>query len=221
MPYKKKYKSKSKTKRPSNGKAWYNRKYSAMDIANKAWSAAKWIKGVLNTESDFYDSSGTMSADDNGSAVIPLSAIPQGDGASQRIGRQVKAVSLSGHFNITLNASVNQDVVRIVVVSLRDGTVPGITTIMDSATVNSFYNLNNTRVFEVLCDKSYSIDANYKGLIHVRFHCKLNHKIQWAKDDSTTPQYGNIYMFSMGTTANASGVPTTIDYNLRLRYVDN
>ena len=63
MPYgyypKKQYNRKGKYRKKNS---WYERKYSAKDVAIMALKKAKWIRSMLNTEKKYFDSENTAQA---------------------------------------------------------------------------------------------------------------------------------------------------------------
>lgn len=198
---------------------WYRRRYSPAEMASKALRGLSYVKGMLNTERKYLDTTGSTYSCDTTPSVIHLTNIVSGDTQSQRDGRQVKLTKLSGRINIACSSVNGQDNVRVMIIRMKTNAAPGVTDVLDTATVQSFRNLNNVRFMDVVYDKLYNLDTDNKGQLLVTINKYLQTKVQWTAGANTV-QYGHYYMFILGTWATASN-PSTANYSFRVRYVDN
>ena len=117
-------------------KSWYNRKYSALQLATKAWKATRYIKGLVNSEMLHNRIGGNINIDSTG-GLLSLAAISQGDSDSGRTGNSIFARNLSMNLNVKINAS-NLATQFIRIVLLQDNqqisdTAPTISDVLDSA----------------------------------------------------------------------------------------
>lgn len=220
MPYKKKIYKKGKRSKRSNGSSWYDRKYSTKDLAYKAYNGLKWIASRLNTEKKFFDASQTMNADDDGSSVLWLTNVLQGDTTSSRDGRQVRAVSLNLKLWCRLDGTVNSDTVRILILRNKQAAAPSIADVLTGPEIYAFRNLDNVRDIQVIRDMTFTLDADSLNQKLYNINIPLSHKVQWDIG-TNTPAFGHLYIFAVGTIANASNTPTVITCESRFRYVDN
>lgn len=198
---------------------WYSRKYSAFDIARKAYSATKYIKSMLNTERKFIDTSVTTAAVMPLTGVVhQLTPIAHGDLANNRSGRQVKLSSL--HIKLTLFiGGAGLDSSRILIVKSKTNQAPTLSTIIDvnGDPTYSFRNLDTVRDYKVIYDKAFVMTTASTTEKHIEIHKKLSNKVQWEYN-SNTIEYGHIYLILCSNQA--ASEPSYI-YNSRVRFVDN
>ncbi len=94
-----------------------------------------------------------------------LNIIPQGDGESERIGRQITIKSISCRYIITLPETITLDescdTVRIMLIldQQTNGAQAPLLDVLELAEIRSYRNLSNVNRFKVLYDKKTSVSA--------------------------------------------------------------
>lgn len=231
MVYRKKTVRKTYRKKPTVG--WYDRKYSAMDMARKALKNVHYIKGMINCEKKYNDQSNIlMNQSINTSGVIQLiSGIPQGDGDSQRDGNSVLARSLlirgSLNSNMATGAIQNQ-VVRMIIFqdkNVSGGVTPTVSDILEAANVGTerapFSPLNvhiNGRV-KILRDRLLkTIKTQDTGMMIVNEYIKLYTHLKFNGSLGTNVSGGAIY--ALFVNGNDSW-PCEADLLTRIGFYDN
>lgn len=201
-----------------------NRKYSAMDLASKAWSAAKYVKALVNVEHKFLDTTYTYTAQSTTPVVTWLTSISEGSDYNQRDGISVKASALyikgTAAPNPTQTTFLQQ--LRCIIFQDNDntGTAPVASDLLEASTdIHSPLNHTNGKRFRVLMDKNYLINADANGGHSIKKYFKLNDHIRWSNSTTGTRE-GHIYMLTMSDTATAAQEPG-ISWYSRLRYIDN
>lgn len=203
--------------------AWYNRKFTAFDVASKALRAAKYVKSLINVEKKFLDTVQANTSVSSTAGVNQLSAISQGTDYNQRDGLSVKAASIQGRIQVTANSTstVGHQLRYILVRDMNDdGTAPVISDLLESATnVNSPLNHTFGDRFKVLYDKSFNTSQTGPEIQVKDFYIPLNDHIKWS-DATTGRRVGHIWCFYLSDTAVAGESPTFNAY-WRLRFIDN
>lgn len=103
-----------KSKKRSNT-SWYNRKYSALEIAKKALAATRYMKGMINCEKKYHTTSQNTTFARAG-VMSYLSAIPLGDSAVQREGNSVLLRSIYLNYSVVKNTSVATTKCKVAIV---------------------------------------------------------------------------------------------------------
>lgn len=200
-------------------KAWYARKYSTEDLAWKAWEAAKYLKGIINSEMYHMVNASAASVDTTGT-VVSLCNIAQGDDISGRTGDSIFVKYLQSRFIVTKHASATFTSVSIFFVidnqQVAD-TAPTITDVLQSADPLSGLNLSKHKRCRVLARYNFMLDANDVSK-EFKLNKALKHHVFFNGTASTDIQKGGIYM--MAISNEASNTPTII-YNDRISYYDN
>ncbi len=216
MPYRKTYRRKRRSRKP-----WYEKKYSTMQLAHKAYSGMKYLKSVINVEKKVHDTviSGTFITD--AGVVLPLSQIPQGDGIANRDGNSVKATYLGLRLNLVQHDSATSTLTRVIVVmdnqQIADST-PVITDLLALATVTSFLAAPSLGRFTVLYDKVQNFMDVSVIQKYLEINIPLQQHIRFNGPAGTDVQKNNFYLMLVGdeATNDPSFLGTT-----RLRFVDN
>ena len=215
MPYKK-YRRKRRYSRRSQ--PWYRKKYSAMEIADKAYRGMKYLKSVVNVEKKIQDTSISTSPTSSG-YVTPLTQILQGDGINNRDGNSVKVTYLGLRGNFTANDA--HTLTRMIV--FRDNqqigdTTPSVSDVLQSADPNSFLNQNTLGRFKVLLDRRYqNTDAGNNKGIAFKHDLSLQHHVRYNGAAATDVQKGGLYILLVSDDA----VGPNIAIECRVRFVDN
>lgn len=151
-------------KKRTGGKPWYRKKYSAMEIASKALSMAKYMKGMINCEKKYHDTSGAPTPSDSGQIAL-VSGIPAGDDNTNRSGNSVLVRSLYVKFRCsvnTTNTENNQNIRLILFIDKQqNGAAPTVSNILQTFggtnSIVSPLNLDMAPRFKVLYDKVFNL----------------------------------------------------------------
>lgn len=202
-------------------KSWYNRKYSALQLATKAWKATRYIKGLVNSEMLHHRIGGNINIDSTG-GLLSLAAISQGDSDSGRTGNSIFARNLSMNLNVKINAS-NLATQFIRIVLLQDNqqisdTTPSVTDVLDSAYPNAPLNQSTAGRFTIIRNWEFYLNAtNQPGRV-LKKYFKLWHHIRYNGSASTDIQRGGLYLLYISDQATN---PPTAGYQIKLGYHDN
>lgn len=193
MPYgRKTYKTKRRVVK-SGRVSWYNRKYSALDIAKKALKATHYMKGMINCEKKYHVAYTNIAPTTSGSLAC-LSQIAQGDTASTRDGNSILCRSLLINIDIAKNTNVADTKCRVILFqdigfSVDAATLAG-SDILDSSLMGTSYapmapvaQKTNGR-FKVLRNWSFTLNAT---LLNKRIHeyVKVYTHIKFDGTDAT------------------------------------
>lgn len=210
MPYRRKYKKR--------GKGPFNDK-TCLITANKAWALAKWLKERINAEKKVFDNTVTATPDTSG-AVTHLSAIADGITENERVGLSIKSVALNVKGSANLHVSATSTYLRaIYFVDLQQvsDTSPGVTDVLQSASVNSFLNPDTFGRFKILSDRRYKLNTDQPNVLH-SLNKKLNHHIRFNGTLGSDIQKGGLYLLTI--SSEAANTPT-YSTQCRVRYYDN
>lgn len=221
------YKKNNATKKKKAGMkktAWYERKFSAKDLAIKAIKNANRIRKLINVERKKFDSSSSAMVVDTGS-VIALSNIAQGDSDGDRDGFSLLTQGLLARLWMTGNNNDNATVLRILffVDNQQVGdTAPSITDVLESSAPTA--PLNNATVgrFRILSDDVYALNNQVSGTGVEKFakmYFPINHHIRFNGTAGTDIQKGGVYMGVLSNNASPNG--PNLNYYCRLTYTDN
>lgn len=196
-----------------------------------------YLKGLINTEFKFKDTSASTQVIGNTSATAHyalLNGLSRGTDANQRVGRSIKLKSVQLQATIRLNdacAATTENNVRVLLVMMKDP--EGIAPTYSGSTFRSIYltdsissmrDLNNRGKFYVL--KQWYIALNAEGVKsrNIKFYKKMNtHQYFNAQ---TNGDIGDItsnalYLIAIGDLNNANPDETWISYQARIRFIDN
>lgn len=205
-------------------KAWYDKQYSAMQLAKKAWQMAKYIKTLVNVERKFIDTSIAATLGNTG-AVTRITDIAGGSAYNQRAGLSVKATSLFLRGSFICNNSIVGSLAqraRCVVFEDMDntGTAPTTADVLESVAVNSPLNHTNGKRFKILYDRVFVLAPDASNAIQqFKHYIKLNDHVRWS-DTTTGTREGQLYVIYFCDTGTATNQPA-VDLQARIRFVDN
>lgn len=210
---------------------------NALKMAGHAYSMARTVASIINSEKKFHDTSINYNPDVNAS-ITCLTNMSQGSTEVTRTGNTValKSLELRGWLkwdDTTANGIMEYVRVALVVdYNNNAGTPPTYTDIwLNSDPHVNFRNMDNRRRFKVLMDKVYSAD----GQKHIRLVEKFKRfKMKKDKhgnptvstkvyfDGSTGNDYtkNHIFLVIMGSSATAQTASAT-SFVSRIRYYDN
>lgn len=216
VKYRKKQSKKKGRKTP-----WYNRKYSAYQIASQALRATRYIKGLVNSEMLHNRIGGNMTIDSTG-GVLALSAISQGDTDSGRTGNSIFTRNLFMNLNIKANASnLSTQFVRIILFQDNQqisDTTPTVTDVLDSAYPNAPLNQSAAGRFTVMRNWEFYLNSGTHPGKVLKKYFKLWHHIRYNGSASTDIQRGGLYLLYI---SDQSVNPPTSGYQIKLGYHDN
>lgn len=202
-------------------KTWYNKKYSALQLATKAWKATKYIRGLVNSEMLHNRIGGNITIDSTG-GLLPLSGISQGDTDSGRTGNSIFARNLFMNLNVKVNASnLSTQFVRLIL--LQDNqqisdTTPSVSDVLDSAYPNAPLNQSTAGRFTIIRNWEFYLNtATNPGRV-LKKYFKLWHHIRYNGTASTDIQRGGLYLLYI---SDQSTNPPTAGYQIKLGYHDN
>ncbi len=116
-------------------------------------------------ETKFLDTSitGHVLGSTGGTVDDSMNHVAQGTTESQRVGRQIRIhhINIRGNFNFAEHATESNDVCRFIVFldKQANGAAAVTADILESASVHAFRNLANTKRFQILDDKHFTINA--------------------------------------------------------------
>lgn len=220
MPYKRN-KSKRVKKRKPRASSWYNKRYSVAQLAGKAWSGVKYIKGLVNSEMYSLENSASGSTISTTPTVIHITATGSGDGESNRTGNSIYVKSYFIRGGFVIDPDIPTSFVRMVIV--RDtqqvgDTAPAFNDVFSSNSCFSVVNDTTKGRFDILCDRVYTLDNSGKRNIAFKCYIPMRSHVRYNGTATTDIQRNGLYLMFI------SDQPTdTVSYSYgdRLRYHDN
>lgn len=191
-------------------------------------SLAKWKK-LHKPETKFYDATDTLGS----IAPFPTSWIRrdlscpviQGITASTRIGNDVVAKSIGFSFGVYRNPSgATVQRVRWMLINYKDseGSVPTAGELFQ--TTSLFLpqrNLQWAGQFQVLADRTITLDSALRNQVTVRYRRKLGLRMIYQDNSGTTGGQTKNQLFLVLWSDQASNQPTAQDLSWRLTFNDN
>lgn len=188
-----------------------------------------YIKSLINTEMHHTEYTGTFNTSSAGS-ITSLSTVAVDDTNNGRTGSKIlpRYLNINGYIESPASGATY---VRFILFMWKDDTPPTVTTILQSADINSFLNENITgaknddRKVQVLRDKKYSIvQATETSVRFIKIRIPFNGPkikrkvhIKYIDDNSTdVPIYNGIYMLVL-----SNNNPAPLSYSARLSFYDN
>ena len=200
------------------------RQISWAQVARKAWSGVKMLKGIVNAEKKTFDRDCSNLPDTTGS-IQCLTDIAQGDDYNGREGRSILAKSLELFGNLNVGANNTDTFCRFIVfidTNLQDsGTLPAVTDYLTSASQAALRNPNPNfmKRFVTLMDTTVCVDE-YNPNKQWRFFKKLNHHIKFDGTAAADASQGAILLLTISNMTGAGNTPTSA-LRSRMRYYDN
>lgn len=108
--------SRVRVRRKRSSKSWYDRKYSTLQLAQKSWQAIKYLKGLVNSERMYSDTTHQIQAQNQVQRIVNVA---QGDGPSQRTGNSILLRSIYIRGQIEINSAVSSNT-RFTLAIVRD-----------------------------------------------------------------------------------------------------
>lgn len=216
--------SRRRTYRRRKKPAWYNRKYNAFQLAQKAAKGVWYLKGLVNSELYKRDSTLGAQLTLNTGNVHSLVAIPQGDAHNERTGISIFVRSINFKTTISLGTGATTDqMVTVYIVQdnqqISDNPPAVGDLLVDPANMMSPLSSLTAGRFTILKKWRVTLKPTYATFKVLEHYIKLRHHVRYNGTASTDVQKGGIY--AMWTT-NSSGAsaPQFTMYN-RIAYHDN
>lgn len=218
------YRRRARTYRRRRGRTpWYNRKYSTMQLARKAWSATKYLKGLVNSERMYLSQTINLAAKSN---IFQLNALPVGDVSGTRTGNSIlmRSLYLRGFIQINPAVTVNT---RIGMVLLWDtqqvsDTIPAITDIFDNndpeATLRTSANGYSAGRFKIISRKTFNLIPGQHPTHNIDKYRKLYKHAKFNGSNSSDIQKNGLYLVIL--TSEVANFPT-VNITSKLGYHDN
>lgn len=198
-------------------KPWYMRKYNAIDMATKALSTANYVKGLVNVEHKYFDSS-VSSPISTTATLTHLTPISQGDGPSSRDGNSVRLKSLFARDNIAINASATTSFCRLIYFIWKDDDAPAASDLLLTGVYDSQLNIEKSDKYKILSDRSLSFDNVGTKSKSMKTFRKLNHHLKFDNTAGTDYESGSIWVLAISNEATNT---LSRSSNQRVRYIDN
>lgn len=211
-------------------------KPSVMDrIANYAGpigKIAKTVAGIvqmINPEKKYRDAyqNFTQNISTASNPVLLLTGIIQGTGATQRTGESVKGIQLQIRNQFVMgSANTTQTNLKYWIVLDKEysGSAPVLTDILETASLTSFNNLENSKRYVILKSRTVNLcnngnrNVSFTDIIPVDFHMHYNNTTGSTVADCKENQIYIMYLSDDGTSAN---VPTVNTISSRFTFYDN
>jgi len=215
------YRRRTRFRRRARRAPWYRRKYNAVQLASKALSGLRYVKGLVNSEMFHYQKTGTSNLFSVGT-ILPITDIAIGDSASTRTGNSIFARSLFLNLLIKSNSTnLNTQFCRVILFTdtqqLQD-TTPAVTDVLTTATPNSTLNPNTAGRFKVIKNWQFYINQTTKPAFQIKKYTKLWHHVKYNGSSNTDIQRGGLYLLYLSDQA---GYTPDISYQTNLGYHDN
>lgn len=204
-------------------RSWYDKKYSAQQLAVKAWKATKYLKGLVNSEMLHKDTTITMSSAQ--SNITSLVAIAQGDTDAGRTGNSLLLRNIYMRGSMNINASVTGNT-RITLALVKDtqqssDATPAVGDIFQSSTdPDSLLATGTFGRFKLLWRKTYVLTpvGGGRNVVNINKYWKVYDHIRYNGAASTDIQKNGYYLVAISSeNTNYPG----INFNARIGYRDN
>lgn len=217
MPYLRKRRQTAKKPKKAY---WYDRKYSAKDLAIKALRNVNNIRGLVNSEMLKLDvGASTTPTNVTSQSLILLNGVAQGDGDTQRTGNSIYARALNANMFFEKHSSATFTYIRVMVVQDNQQISDTTPTVADVLESDYASHLAKTTVgrFTVLMSKIITLNSNLPSR-SAKFNYAMRHHIRFNGSASSDVQKGAIYLLLI--SSEATNTPT-VRYNYRLSFHDN
>lgn len=202
---------------------WYQKKYSTQQLAYKAWNAAKYLKGLVNSELYHYDSTFNTTIPGTGSMTL-LNGIAQGDTSVTRTGNSILMKNATYRFKIVINSSVTANT-TVLFMLLWDtqqiaDTTPAVTDVLKTAATQSLLNLNAQGRFQIVMRKTLVLTpaTGARPAMEIKGFHKFHTHTKYNGANATDIQKNGLYWLMV--SSESTNTPT-IEGEVRVAYHDN
>lgn len=221
MPYRRRY-TRRISRRRRTRTPWYNRRYTALQVAKSALRATKYIRGLVNSEMFHLDQQ--LMLGNNKSYVHFIPSLAQGDTMTGRTGNSILAKSLAMNGYMIINPSVSSNT-RVSLILFTDkqqvaDSSVAITTLLASNEPHSLLNTETLGRFNIIWRKDYVLQpaSSGKDTFNIKRFTPLNFHIRYNGTGSADIQKNGLYLAMV--TSESTNFPS-IEINTRLNYHDN
>ncbi len=205
-------------------KPWYKKKYSVEKIAKTAWNTAKYLKGIINSELKYNDTTATNLPISSAGSIQQLTDISQGTDNNQRNGNSLLMKSVFIRGKVELADSDVSCQLRMIIFrdTMNQGSIPLVGDVLNNvgSTISVFSPLNENRPgrFKIVYSKLFTLNKNgmdshiFKTFIKTDKHIKYTGPLG---SDEFKNQYYILLISSEATTF------PSVSYFNRVRYYDN
>lgn len=148
-----------------------------------------------------------------------MTQIATGDTYNTREGLSIKAISFLLRLSAVLNAAAEQTFLRIMIISDTEqrGTMPTGAEVLETVDYLSPMNHLNGLRFRMILDHTMNLTKTVNAKQYQRYS-KFSQHIKFSDVNATDTKEGNLYLVLLSDQA--TNVPT-VDFNFRLRFIDN
>lgn len=156
---------------------------------------------------------------------VHLTPIPQGSGASERLGRSIRIKSVQIRLNTRAVGGSNQpSQIRYAIVYDRqsNGTQPLATDIWSGGQFQSMMNLGQVERYVILVDRVTDSQQSSSQPISDKAYvtCDLDQVWSGALGSAGSCNTGSIWLFMANNSDIAVGATSVVDYSTRVRFTD-
>jgi len=192
----------------------------ALWMAKLAWRGVRAIRGLVNAEKHFTDTSFSTAISNSG-AITHLSAVAQGDTNATRTGNSIFSRMIFAQGVFTLNTSADEDTVRVIVFSDKQqigDTTPAVTDVLTSASINSPLNVTTLGRFQILKEFRRTFTSAGVNRGTYKFAIPMRHHVRYNGTASSDVQKGGLFVLLI-----ASQPTNTLGHSAewRLTFYDN
>lgn len=209
--------------RSGGGRAWYDKKYSTMQLAKKAWWGVKKIKKLINVEFKNHDINIANTVTVAGVAHT-LTGIAQGDTQGTRDGNSVLGQKLELKIQYNQDSEADTSIIRTIIVRDKQqqaDTAPTLTEILDqdlTTVLTRPYSSESPKRFSILHDSMLTLNKETKTVAIKTIKLKCNQHVLFNGTAAGDIQKNGIYLFFL--TNEDTNEPTVLGMS-RLTYTDN
>lgn len=201
---------------------YMDRASKGLFLASKAFTIAKGLKNVINSEKKTYDVEIINSTQGTTGSIVELTGMAQGDDYNGRDGRSILLKSLEVKGVMVRNTSSTSTIIRIILFkdNNADGSNPTALELLTTDSNNSLRNAapHNMKRFHIYVDKVYMLDAAKSNLAKFDFYKELNHHVKYASSAASTSNEGSLWCYLVSNDGINS---PSITLRSRVRYYDN
>jgi len=204
---------------------WYNKRYTAGDLAVKALRGVQYMRTLVNSEMKQYELTSSGNYIDHTGTIIHLSNILQGDTTSTRDGRSV----LLNYINMrgVISRIESNTILRMIVFqdTQQNGIIPStdqvLSTVGDGFAPFSGLEPSFAGRFKILSSNTISLNEQ-NPLPLFKVFKKYNTHIKWQTSaDGGNPMKGHLYMLLISNAATSATNRPLVDFRSKLGYRDN
>lgn len=222
MPY---YKKRTYNKRV--GRRRRPRRKPASTSSSLAWALAKRaatsvIKGYVNTERKYFDTSLNGAISSTPTIDTLVGGMVQGTSDVNRIGSQVKFTALTYNYRFDINASASLSFIRVVVgIDYQpNGAHPTVTDVLETGTIPALRQKDTGKRFHILSDKVHTMSINGNRGVYKTNYINLDLKTEFDGNAGSIADVSTNNLFFIVFSNEPTNSPNAV-MNWRLRYIDN